>query len=166
MSTTPRLPELKACPFCGAEPKLIDREEGPLLRGAFVICDECKTSNGICTTSDEAVAAWNRRSLPDPLLSARGTEMSTRRLPELPEPKHIDDIAYNSDTAYTADQLHAYGLAAWKAAMQCAMEVCDEHANKHRARSGKAHAKGRVFAAEDIAQDLARLPLPEQGSPQ
>jgi Lar family restriction alleviation protein len=56
-------PDLSNCPFCGAAPELVAREEGPLLRGAYVICDECKTSNGIYTTAAEAIAAWNRRAL-------------------------------------------------------------------------------------------------------
>lgn len=95
------------------------------------------------------------------------------RLPELPLISMEDCLPYDLirhipgyPTEFVRQYAEAYGLAVWKAAMECAMDVCDEHANKHRARSGKAHAKGRVFAAEDIAQDLARLPLPEQGSPQ
>lgn len=52
---------LRPCPFCRSTPKLIDRENGPFLKGAFVACDTCKASQEIQPTAAQAVAAWNQR---------------------------------------------------------------------------------------------------------
>lgn len=43
---------------CGAAPRLIDREDGPLIQGAFIQCDACGMSTGIKPTAAEAIACW------------------------------------------------------------------------------------------------------------
>ena len=50
--------ELKPCPFCGGEAKMIK------IGGAtyFIQCNECHSTSGAFSTSEEAVEAWNKRA--------------------------------------------------------------------------------------------------------
>ena len=55
--------KLSPCPFCGCD----DASVGTAGEEPFVNCPECMASTdqlcGICETDEEAIAAWNRRSL-------------------------------------------------------------------------------------------------------
>jgi hypothetical protein len=105
--------------------------------------------------------------------------MSTTRLPEIPPMKirrHFVHCAVFDPTpehcdcgslpkAYDADDIHAYGLAVWKAAMQHAAGL----AKQMKPAGGRAwsEAQAAVFLAlDDLEIALAALPLPEQGGPQ
>lgn len=55
--------ELLSCPFCGSPARLLSRE----LRGldALVECSRCYGGGPLCETDEQAIAAWNRRELPE-----------------------------------------------------------------------------------------------------
>jgi Lar family restriction alleviation protein len=53
--------ELKPCPFCGGDAKLIQGFE-PLDDSFFVDCQKCEMSGQIVSTRDAAIDAWNRRA--------------------------------------------------------------------------------------------------------
>lgn len=56
--------ELKPCPFCGAEPRLLDctqLDRRPMFRGHRGIACWCGAIM-IAPTNAEAVEAWNRRA--------------------------------------------------------------------------------------------------------
>lgn len=53
--------ELKACPFCGTQPHLMDDPTDGGERAWWVECRECGALNAYFRTKGEAVAAWNRR---------------------------------------------------------------------------------------------------------
>lgn len=59
--------KLKPCPFCGGEPTLTDCDDGK----AWVQCYECFTEGPLYASTDESIAAWNRRSGEDEESSAR-----------------------------------------------------------------------------------------------
>lgn len=51
----------KDCPFCGGEAFLADDDEKNY--GVFIACSKCCSSTGIFKTKDEALVAWNARSI-------------------------------------------------------------------------------------------------------
>lgn len=52
--------ELKSCPHCGGEAKVIR------IGGNWkAVCSACDASSGLCATKGDAIAAWNRRVLPE-----------------------------------------------------------------------------------------------------
>lgn len=57
---------LKPCPFCGGEPKLMQ---------AWVECKKCRAMAAVSGTRNDAVSAWNRR--------ADGWVSVDERLPEI-----------------------------------------------------------------------------------
>ena len=50
--------ELKACPFCGEELKLVTEQSGAW----YVRCGNCQTFGPSATEEQEAIDAWNKRS--------------------------------------------------------------------------------------------------------
>lgn len=101
--------------------------------------------------------------------------MSTTRLPELPSARirrHTTNCAIfdlnpgrcdceSPPKTYDAD-VHAYGLAVWKEAMEEAERVARIHAMLPGELVNDFNA-GYADAANIIADTLAGLPLPEQG---
>lgn len=53
----PKEPELKPCPFCGHDGRVVADGEGNYM----VQCNECSASTGWCVDKEEALEAWNRR---------------------------------------------------------------------------------------------------------
>lgn len=53
----PKEPELKPCPFCGHDGRVVADGEGNYM----VQCNECSASTGWCVDKEEAIEAWNRR---------------------------------------------------------------------------------------------------------
>lgn len=53
--------ELKPCPFCGGEPRLVDGTQMTPDHGAFVMCRNCEATIPILDSTDAAVSSWNRR---------------------------------------------------------------------------------------------------------
>jgi Lar family restriction alleviation protein len=51
---------LKPCPFCGGRAEL-DTPRGPLNRDRAIYCHDCNATMG-GDSSDEVIAAWNRRA--------------------------------------------------------------------------------------------------------
>lgn len=49
--------ELKHCPCCKGEAKLLKTGHAPR-----VYCTECRLNTGGCETEEEAVEKWNRRA--------------------------------------------------------------------------------------------------------
>ena len=49
--------DLKPCPFCGSEAKLVNKNEFWI-----VDCAECFASSRWCDSKKEAIDAWNRRT--------------------------------------------------------------------------------------------------------
>ena len=56
---TPVEPELKPCPFCGAQPSLFG---GNTSWASWVQCEGCNSYSGHKRTRALAIAAWNRRA--------------------------------------------------------------------------------------------------------
>ena len=50
--------ELKPCPFCGGDAKIVDVED---LKGFFALCKHCNASTRIFYSEEVAIEAWNRR---------------------------------------------------------------------------------------------------------
>lgn len=50
-----KMEELKKCPFCGGEAKIV----GYSL--FWIVCEECLTETAGFATKEEAIKAWNRR---------------------------------------------------------------------------------------------------------
>lgn len=56
--------ELKPCPFCGEEAKLLDKTNYYETGGYtyyFVRCNNCGAENGWNMQLEKAIEAWNRR---------------------------------------------------------------------------------------------------------
>lgn len=63
--------ELKPCPFCGGEAKIINytnKEVSPHKNKTYVECSKCNSGTGVFTQKgvsieyiQEAIEAWNRR---------------------------------------------------------------------------------------------------------
>ncbi len=50
--------ELKPCPFCGGEAKIVNDEEFEVF---FAICKHCNASTRLFDDEVVAIEAWNRR---------------------------------------------------------------------------------------------------------
>lgn len=50
--------ELKPCPFCGGEAKVVDQF---YVSARYVICEHCGATSSWCLTNEQAVKSWNRR---------------------------------------------------------------------------------------------------------
>lgn len=71
--------ELKACPFCGNEPRVAKRWDESIFSHASVewwriVCDECGCESMDSEEHDEVFAAWNRRASRSPVVGAVGGE--------------------------------------------------------------------------------------------
>ena len=52
--------KLKSCPFCGADESFLTIMIADV-DVCFIKCCVCGGSSGICSTSEEAADAWNKR---------------------------------------------------------------------------------------------------------
>ena len=96
--------ELKACPICTNDAKILNPQYGTY----FAECRVCGTSGPIAQTREEAKRKWNLRlpELPDEWISVE------ERLPEeykVVLTQHVDDLfpipAYYIDNAFGADMI-------------------------------------------------------------
>lgn len=79
--------EVKACPFCGELPYVIDDSPDAWLAG----CNSCDFALGFFDTEDQARAAWNRRASPAP--SPADVEAVARKLDDLMRIAELADVA-------------------------------------------------------------------------
>lgn len=78
MNTEKAPPELKPCPFCGAEPQLISI---PVEVHYYVMCIECGASGSDLHGKQDAIDAWNTRAS-SPAAEAKCVEGEGKALPE------------------------------------------------------------------------------------
>lgn len=54
--------DLRPCPKCGGEAKLLaNRALG--IWGHYVVCLDCFYKTGMCDTAEEAIASWNEEAI-------------------------------------------------------------------------------------------------------
>lgn len=53
--------EIKPCPFCGAERKIQEFENGTDIPDCAIECSECFAKGGAATVYTNAIILWNNR---------------------------------------------------------------------------------------------------------
>ncbi len=57
--------ELKACPFCGSEKIITDKDDKMAIDEKYIHivgCFDCCSATGYCESKEDAIEAWNTRT--------------------------------------------------------------------------------------------------------
>lgn len=57
-----KLQEIKLCPFCEGV-SIVSTGLFDSIRKDFVECEECESTSGMFDTEEEAIEAWNKRTV-------------------------------------------------------------------------------------------------------